>query len=94
MDHHIHAHFLGIMVEAKGSGSPHSHMLLGNCGRGLGLTHSPTFLKNCDTGERIGIAACLETVFGGKKWHAPCEIFSLSQIIFLCQSNFIELRIL
>ena len=39
----------------------------------------------------IWTTTCHKTVVGGKRGHAPSEIHSLQQILFLCQLNFIEI---
>ena len=44
---------------------------------------STTFLKNCGRGYNLGTATCLQTVVGAKRWHAPCEMLSLRQSLFV-----------
>ena len=51
---------------------------------------STTFHKNCGRGESLWTTTCPITVVGGKQGHAPSKTFSLQQILFLCQLNFIE----
>ena len=52
---------------------------------------STTFVKNCGRGGSLRITTCLITVVGGKQGRAPCNIFLLQQILFSCQSIFVEI---
>ena len=52
---------------------------------------STTFLKSCGRGESLGTTTCHKTVVQGRQEHAPFKILLLPQILFLCQSNFVEI---
>ena len=47
-----------------------------------------TCLNICGRGEGLRTTACLRTVVGGKQGHAPCEILSLQQFLFLVSVEF------
>ena len=50
--------------------------------------YSTAFVEDCGRGEYLGTTTCLRTVVGGKQGHAPCQIRTLQQSLFLCQLNF------
>ena len=47
----------------------------------LPITRFHTFPNNCGRGRGLGAATCLKTMVGGDRWHAPCEILLLCQIL-------------
>ena len=51
----------------------------------------PPHFNKCGRGERITATTCPKTVVGGKQGHAPWEIPSLQQSIFLSQMNSMEI---
>ena len=56
-DRHIYTYFLGIAVEVRGLGLPHSITFLGIVveAKDSGLPHSHTFLWNYGRGKGLGI---------------------------------------
>ena len=56
-----------------------------DCGWGVSKGMLPV---TCGRGEGHRTTTCHMTVVGGKQGHAPCEMFLLQQIHFLCQFNF------
>ena len=42
------------------------------------------FLNDCGRGLDLGTATCLNTGAGGRQRHAPCKMFFLQRIQFLC----------
>ena len=56
------------------------------------VSFSTTFLINCGGGEILDTSTSVITMDGGDQGHAPCKIILLQQCLFLCQSNFMEIK--
>ena len=61
------------------------HYVENICDRGEGL--GITTCLNTVVGGNLGITTCLNTVVGGNQGHAPCDVFLLHNVSFVCQSD-------
>ena len=60
-----------------------------NCGMAMAL--GPSHALKLWYGYGLGTTTCLIIVVEGRQGHAPCNILFLQEVLFFCQTNFMEI---